>query len=135
VLLVAEPGGLQVQTALQPLAGGLADGAVVVQPGEFGMLGGVQGAAQVPVGQLARFGWLVAVDPGAGTPDPGLQAGPGPVDRVVGGAVGVGELVQPGQGRLSQAQPGHGLLVARPAGRRDPGQADQRFQGEALHDK
>jgi hypothetical protein len=96
VLLVAEPGGLQVQTALQPLAGGLADGAVVVQPGEFGMLGGVQGAAQVPVGQAVRLRWLVAVDPGAGASDPRLQAGPGPVDRVVGGAVGVGELVQAG---------------------------------------
>jgi hypothetical protein len=105
VLLVAEPGGLQVQTALQPLAGGLADGAVVVQPGEFGMLGGVQGAAQVPVGQLARFGWLVAVDPGTGAPDPGLQGGPGPVDRVIGGPVIsstgiVGEFIQPGQRRL-----------------------------------
>ena len=30
-LLVAEPGGLQVQAALQPLAGGMADGAVVVE--------------------------------------------------------------------------------------------------------
>jgi hypothetical protein len=31
VLVVAEPGDLQVQAALQPLAGSLADGAVVVQ--------------------------------------------------------------------------------------------------------
>src|SRR5882724_2430948 len=42
VMLVAEPGRFQVQPALQPQAGGLADGPVVVQPGEFGVLGGVQ---------------------------------------------------------------------------------------------
>lgn len=50
-LLVAEPGGLQVQAALQPLAGGMADGAVVVEAGEFGVLGGVEVAAQFPVGR------------------------------------------------------------------------------------
>ena len=93
VLLVAEPGGFQVQAALQSLAGGLADCAVVVQPGEFGVLRDVKGAAQVAVGQAVRFGRLGAVDPGAGAPDPGLQAGPGPVDRVIGGAV----TVQPSQ--------------------------------------
>src|SRR5690242_20843373 len=77
-MLVAEPGRFQVQPALQPQAGGLADGPVVVQPGEFGVLGGVQGASQVTVGQATRLRRLVAVDPGAGAPDPGLQAGPGP---------------------------------------------------------
>jgi len=38
VVLVAEPGGLQVEAALQPLAGRRADGAVLVEPGEFGVL-------------------------------------------------------------------------------------------------
>src|ERR1700759_2431124 len=93
VMLVAEPGRFQVQPALQPQAGGLANGAVVVPPREFGVLGGVPGASQVPVGQAARLRRLVAADPGAGAPDPGLQAGPGPVDRVIGGAVVVGEFI------------------------------------------
>ena len=88
------------------------------------MLGGVQSAAQLPVGQPVRLRCLVAVDPGPGAPDPGLQAGPGPVDRVIGGAVAVGELVEPGQGRLGQAQPGYGLLVLRVAGPGDAGEAD-----------
>jgi hypothetical protein len=44
-MLVAEPGRFQVQPVLQSQAGGLADSAVVVQPGEFGVLGSVQGAA------------------------------------------------------------------------------------------
>jgi hypothetical protein len=135
VLVVAEPGRFQVQPALQPQAGGLADGAVVVQPGEFGVLGGVQRASQVPVGQAARLRRLVAVDQGAGAPDPGLQAGPGPVDRVISGAVIVGEFIQPGQRRLGQAQPGDGLLMTHAVGPRDPGYADQGFQGEPLHDK
>jgi hypothetical protein len=52
--LLAELGGLQVQAALQPLAGGLADGAVVVEAGEFSVLGGVEVAAQLPVGQEVR---------------------------------------------------------------------------------
>jgi len=85
VLLVAEPGRFQVQPALQPQAGGLADGPVVVQPGEFGVLGGVRGPAQVPVAQAARLRRLAAADPGAGPPDPGLQARPGPIDRVISG--------------------------------------------------
>ena len=59
VLVVAEPGGFQVQAALQPQSGGLADGAVVVQPGQFGVLGGVQGASQLPVGQPVRFRGLI----------------------------------------------------------------------------
>ena len=45
VLLVAEPGGFQVQAALQLLAGGLAYGAVVVEAGKFGVLGGIEVAA------------------------------------------------------------------------------------------
>ena len=44
---------------------------------------------------------------------PGLQVGVDPVDHVIGRAFPGGELVQAGQGRLGQAQPGHGLLVAR----------------------
>ena len=66
MLLVAEPRGFQVQTALQPLAGGLADGAVVVEAGEFGVLGGIQVAAQFPVGQAVRFGRAAPVDAGPG---------------------------------------------------------------------
>jgi hypothetical protein len=68
-------------------------------------------------------------------PDPDLQAGAGPVDHVIGGAVTGGELVEPGQGRLGQAQPGHGLLMARGIGPGDPGPPDQRFEGEPLHDE
>ena len=49
--LLAEPGGFQVQVVLQLLAGGLVDGAVVVEAGEFGVLGGIEVAAQFPVGQ------------------------------------------------------------------------------------
>lgn len=51
---LAEPGGLQVQAALQLLAGGLADGAVVVQAAQFGVLGGIEVTAQFPVGQAIR---------------------------------------------------------------------------------
>jgi hypothetical protein len=65
---LAEPGGLQVQAALKLLAGGLADGAVVVEPGEFGVLGGIEVTAQFPVGQAVRFRCLGAVDAGAGAP-------------------------------------------------------------------
>jgi len=60
------------------------------------------------------------VDAGAGVPEPHLQAGAGPVDHVIGGAVPGGDLVEPGQGRLGQVQPGHGCLAARGAG---PGDA------------
>ncbi len=132
---LAEPGGLQVQAALKLLAGGLADGAVVVEPGEFGVLGGIEVTAQFPVGQAVRFRCLGAVDAGAGAPDPGLQAGPGPVDHVIGSAVAGRELIEPGQGRLGQAQPGHGLFMARVRGPGDPGPPDQRFEGEPLHDE
>ena len=90
MLVVGEPGGFQVKAALQLLPGGRSDGAVVVQAGEFGVLGGVQGATQLPVGQAVRLRYLGPVDPAAGAPDPGLQAGPGPVDRVIGLAVTVG---------------------------------------------
>jgi hypothetical protein len=41
-----EPGGLQVQVALQALAGGGADGAGVVEPGQLGAFGGDEVAAQ-----------------------------------------------------------------------------------------
>src|SRR5579871_4285033 len=99
---LAEPGGLQIQAALKLLAGGLADGAVVVEAGQFGVLGSVEFAAQVPVGQAVRFRCLGAVDARAGTPDPGLQAGPGAVDHVIGSAVAGGELIEPGQRRLGQ---------------------------------
>ena len=74
---------------------GLAIG-FTVPASAFGVLGSVQGASQVPIGQAARLRRLVAVDPSAGAPDPGLQAGPGPVNRVISGAVVVGEFVQPG---------------------------------------
>jgi hypothetical protein len=67
--------------------------------------------------------------------EPGLQAGAGPVDHVIGGAFPGGELVEPGQGRLGQAQSRYGLLVARGVGPGDPGPAGQRFQGEPLHDE
>jgi hypothetical protein len=56
----------------------------------------------------------------------------GPVDRVIGGAVADGELVQPGQGGLGQAEPGHGLLVAGAVRAGYPGQPDQRYEGESL---
>jgi hypothetical protein len=56
VLVVGEPGGFQVQAALQLLPGGRSDAAVVVQAAEFGVLGGVQGATQLPVGQRAFYG-------------------------------------------------------------------------------
>ena len=70
---LAEPGGLQVQAALQLLAGGLADGAVVVEAGEFGVLGGIEVAAQFPVGQAVLFWCLASVDAGAGVPLEGLE--------------------------------------------------------------
>jgi hypothetical protein len=40
--VLAEPGGFQVQAALQPLAGGLADGAIVVEAGKLGVLGSIE---------------------------------------------------------------------------------------------
>jgi len=92
-VIVAQPGGLQVQAALQALPGGLADGGLVVEAAQLGVLGGVQGAAQLPVGQAARLRGLMVVDAGAGAPDPGLQGGPGPVDRVVGGGAFLVQLV------------------------------------------
>jgi len=66
LVLLAEPGGLQVQAALQLLAGGLADGAVVVEAGKFGVLGGIEVAAQLPVGQAVRLGRAAPVDAGPG---------------------------------------------------------------------
>jgi len=78
VLVVAQPVGFKVQAALQPLAGRLPDGAGLIQAGQFGVLGGVQGTAQLPVRQPVRFRCLVAVDPGETAPDPGLQARPRP---------------------------------------------------------
>jgi len=130
LLLVAEPGGRQIQAALQPLPDGLADGAVVIQAGRLSVLGGVQGASQLPVGHPVRLQRPGPVDPGPRAPDPGLQAGPGPVNRVIGRGATVSELAQAGQGRLGQPQPGDGLLMTVAAWLRDPSQPDQRFQGE-----
>src|ERR1700759_163798 len=130
-VIVAQPGGLEVQAALQALPGGLADSGVLVEAGQFGVLGGVQGPAQLPVGQLSRFRGLVVIDAGPGPLYPALQDGPGAVDRVVSRAVLLGQFVQPGQGSLRQAQPGGGLFLARVAGAGDARPPEQRDQGGA----
>ena len=107
----------------------------VVEAGEFGVLGADEVAAQFPFGQAIRPGRPGAVGAGAGLPDAGLQAGAGPVDHRVGGGVVAGEFVEPGQGRLGQAQPGHGFLVAGVGGAGDPGEPGQRFEGEPLDEE
>src|SRR6266581_1400713 len=111
-LLVAEPGELQVEAALQPLAGRLADGAAVVKAGKLGVLGGIEIAAQIPLGQAIRLRSTAAVSVRADAPDAGLQAGADPVDHGIWGGVTAGELIKPGQGRLGQAQLGDGFLMA-----------------------
>jgi len=123
VLVAAEPGGFQVQAALQPLAGWLPDGADLIQAGQFGAARRRSGHGAAPVRQPVRFRCLVAVDPGEGVPIPACRPGPGPVDRVIGGAVALGGLVQRGQRNPGQPQPGHGLLVARAAGAPAPSRA------------
>ncbi len=70
---------------------------------------------RLPVGVFrGRRGFRVQV--GTGGPDPGLQAGPEPVDHGVGDLLFPGHLVQAGQPRFRKAQPGDGLLVAGAAG-------------------
>ena len=129
VLLVAEPGGLQIEAALQPLVGCCADGPVFVEPGELGVLRADEVAAQFPFGQAAWFRRRGAVDAVAGVRDAGLQVAADPVDHGVGGAITARHLLEPGEGRLSQAQPGEGFLVARRGGPGDPGEPGQRAPG------
>ena len=53
-----------------------------------------------------------------------------------GGGAAIGQFLQAGQARLGHAQPGEGLFVQRAgASEAEPGEAGQRFQGEALHDQ
>ena len=54
VLLVGEPGSVQVEAVLQPAAGCLVDGALLMQAGEFGVLGGDNVAAHLSLGEAAR---------------------------------------------------------------------------------
>jgi hypothetical protein len=62
-------------------------------------------------------------------PDAGLQAGAGPVDHGARGGRTADQLVEPGQGRLGQPQPGGGFLVAGGGWAGDPGEPGQRLQG------
>ena len=48
-------------------------GGVIVEASQFGVLGGVQGAAQLPVSRAARLRCLAVVHPGPGALDTGLQ--------------------------------------------------------------
>src|SRR6516165_4939475 len=88
LLTFGEPGGFQIEVALQAPAGGGADGAGVVEPGQFGGLGGDEIAAQFPLGKGGSRGAGTVVHTGPGGADAGLQAGAEPVDQLVrGGAV------------------------------------------------
>src|SRR5260370_20989307 len=79
-LLLAEPGGFQVQAVLQLLAGGLADGAVVVEAGGVGGLGGGVGAGPGPVrpGAPRPGPGAAPAGPGGAPPRPPPRAGPAP---------------------------------------------------------
>ena len=96
---------IQVKVALQLLAGCCADGAVLVEPGEFGVLRADEVAAQFPFGQATWLRRRSTVGAGAAVPDAGLQADADPVDHGVWDGLAVGELVEPGQ-RL-QGEPLH----------------------------
>ena len=62
MLFIGEPGGFQVEAALQSLPGCRADGAVFVEAGKFVVLGADQVAAQFPPGQAVRFcPWLPSI--------------------------------------------------------------------------
>jgi hypothetical protein len=51
LLSFGEPGEFQAQVALQPPAGGGADGAGIDQPGQFGVFGSDEVCAQFPFGR------------------------------------------------------------------------------------
>ena len=88
-----KPGDLQVQAALKPLPGGHTDRAGLEEPGQLGVLGGDEIAAQLPLGQGSRLGIQVLVQAGTGGPDAGLQAGAEPVDHRVRSGTAVGQLL------------------------------------------
>src|SRR5215471_11313127 len=100
VVFFGEPGGFQVQVPLQPPAGGGANGAGVVEPGQLGGFGGDEIAAQLPFGRGCSGGVGTGVHAFAGGPDASLQASAEPVNQLVGGGTVVGQFVQAGQACL-----------------------------------
>ena len=77
MLSFGEPGGLQVQAALQPPAGGGADGSGFIEPGQLGVLRGDEIPPELPLGQGPRRGAGTLVQPDACVTDASLQWCPG----------------------------------------------------------
>jgi len=76
---------------LQLLAGGLVDGAVVVEAGEFGVSAALRSRRSSRSVRGVRLRGRGHVDAGPSVPDPDMQVGAGPLDHVIGGAVTGGE--------------------------------------------